>query len=65
MLRVLLSGVEYWETVDPATASTTKQCAPDGEDKTCSDSIPVLESILTTPAHLMVCRISMFSLYFW
>ncbi|KAF7375336.1 Alpha/beta-hydrolase [Mycena sanguinolenta] len=31
-------GVEYWQTSDPAIAATLKQCAPDGEDPTCSDS---------------------------
>ncbi|KAJ6468240.1 Alpha/Beta hydrolase protein, partial [Mycena sanguinolenta] len=31
-------GVEYWQTSDPAVATTLKQCSPDGEDPTCSDS---------------------------
>jgi hypothetical protein len=31
-------GIEYWETSDPESAATVKQCAADGEDPTCSDS---------------------------
>ncbi|PPQ86551.1 hypothetical protein CVT25_007209 [Psilocybe cyanescens] len=33
-------GIEYFQTPDPATPATTKKCAADGEDPTCSDSIP-------------------------
>lgn len=33
-------GVEYWLTQDPASATITKQCAADGEDPTCSASVP-------------------------
>jgi hypothetical protein len=33
-------GVEFFQSPDPASAATTKQCAADGEDPTCSDSIP-------------------------
>jgi len=33
-------GVEFFQTPDPASPATTKQCAADGEDPTCSDSIP-------------------------
>jgi len=33
-------GIEYWQNPDPASAATTKQCAADGEDPTCSASIP-------------------------
>jgi len=33
-------GVEFFQNPDPATAVTTKQCAADGEDATCSDAIP-------------------------
>ncbi|KAJ7209011.1 Alpha/Beta hydrolase protein, partial [Mycena haematopus] len=31
-------GVEYWQTSDPAVAEMLEQCAPDGENPTCSDS---------------------------
>ncbi|KAF8997925.1 Alpha/Beta hydrolase protein [Cyathus striatus] len=33
-------GVEFFQFLDPALPATTKQCAADGEDPTCSDSIP-------------------------
>ncbi|KAA1470189.1 alpha/beta-hydrolase [Dentipellis sp. KUC8613] len=33
-------GVEYWQNPDPPSASTTKECAADGEDPTCSASVP-------------------------
>ncbi|KAF7968694.1 hypothetical protein HWV62_29642 [Athelia sp. TMB] len=33
-------GVEYWQNPDPASAATTVVCAADGEDPTCSASIP-------------------------
>ncbi|KAF5351321.1 hypothetical protein D9758_008016 [Tetrapyrgos nigripes] len=33
-------GIEYWQNPDPASAQTTKKCAADGEDPTCSASIP-------------------------
>ncbi|KAF8575204.1 alpha/beta-hydrolase [Ramaria rubella] len=33
-------GVEYWSNPDPSSTANTKQCAADGEDPTCSDSIP-------------------------
>ncbi|TFK53449.1 alpha/beta-hydrolase [Heliocybe sulcata] len=33
-------GIEYWQNPDPPSAATTVQCAADGEDPTCSDSVP-------------------------
>ncbi|PFH50300.1 hypothetical protein AMATHDRAFT_75703 [Amanita thiersii Skay4041] len=33
-------GIEYWQFIDPATPSNVRQCAADGEDPTCSGSIP-------------------------
>ncbi|KAJ6600687.1 hypothetical protein B0H10DRAFT_1958716 [Mycena sp. CBHHK59/15] len=42
-------GVEFWQTADPAVADTLEQCAPGGEDKTCSAS---LFSDGFTPTHL-------------
>ncbi|KAF8983310.1 Alpha/Beta hydrolase protein [Cyathus striatus] len=33
-------GLEFFQFPDPASPATTKQCAADGEDPTCSDSIP-------------------------
>ncbi|TFY75363.1 hypothetical protein EWM64_g8649 [Hericium alpestre] len=33
-------GVEYWQKLDPPSAANTKQCAADGEDPTCSASVP-------------------------
>ncbi|KAH9479234.1 putative feruloyl esterase A [Psilocybe cubensis] len=33
-------GIEYFQSPDPASPATTKKCAADGEDPTCSDSIP-------------------------
>ncbi|PFH46768.1 hypothetical protein AMATHDRAFT_77517 [Amanita thiersii Skay4041] len=41
-------GIEYWEEHDPASPETTVQCSADGEDPTCSASIP---SKGFTPAH--------------
>ncbi|EIM86754.1 alpha/beta-hydrolase [Stereum hirsutum FP-91666 SS1] len=33
-------GIEYWQNPDPPSADTTTECAADGEDPTCSASIP-------------------------
>ncbi|KAF8507970.1 alpha/beta-hydrolase [Hysterangium stoloniferum] len=33
-------GIEYWSNPDGTTGANTKMCAADGEDPTCSDSIP-------------------------
>ncbi|EPQ56301.1 alpha/beta-hydrolase [Gloeophyllum trabeum ATCC 11539] len=33
-------GIEYWQNPEPSSAANTKECAADGEDPTCSDSIP-------------------------
>ncbi|EPQ56302.1 alpha/beta-hydrolase [Gloeophyllum trabeum ATCC 11539] len=33
-------GIEYWQNPDPPSAANTKERAADGEDPTCSDSIP-------------------------
>ncbi|KNZ80159.1 putative feruloyl esterase A, partial [Termitomyces sp. J132] len=41
-------GIEYWLSADPASKDTTFLCCPDGEDPTCSASIP---SRGVTPAH--------------
>lgn len=51
-----LIGVEYWQNPDPSSPATVKKCAPDGEDPTCSDSIPdkVIQSKTTLEAHLYV-----------
>jgi len=43
-------GVEYWQKIDPASAETTLQCSADGEDPTCSASIP---SGGINPAHIV------------
>ncbi|KAF5379658.1 hypothetical protein D9615_005772 [Tricholomella constricta] len=43
-------GIEYWQSEDPASKDTTFQCSADGEDPTCSASIP---SRGITPAHAM------------
>lgn len=32
-------GIEYWENPDPASPENTTQCAADGEDPDCSDSV--------------------------
>jgi hypothetical protein len=44
------AGVEYWQSPDPASSVTTKQCSGD-EDPTCSASIP---STGINTAHLVV-----------
>ncbi|KAF5327684.1 hypothetical protein D9619_004300 [Psilocybe cf. subviscida] len=33
-------GVEYWQYTHPASESTTKKCNAEGEDATCSASVP-------------------------
>ncbi|KAL0945501.1 hypothetical protein HGRIS_000985 [Hohenbuehelia grisea] len=33
-------GIEYWQHTDPASAESTTQCSADGEDPTCSASVP-------------------------
>ncbi|THH15224.1 hypothetical protein EW146_g5209 [Bondarzewia mesenterica] len=33
-------GIEYWQSSEPPSAEMTRQCAPDGEDPTCSASAP-------------------------
>lgn len=43
-------GIEYWENPDPASAENTTQCAADGEDPDCSDSVVFGD----TDAHLVV-----------
>jgi len=48
-------GIEYWQTPDPASASTTRECAASGEDPTCSDSIP---SMGIDTAHLTYYNIA-------
>jgi len=45
-------GIEYWQSPDPSGPATTRQCSADGEDPSCSASIP---SKGLTPAHLTVC----------
>jgi hypothetical protein len=45
------SGIEYWQHADPSHPTRTRQCSADGEDPTCSASIP---SKGFTPAHFTV-----------
>jgi hypothetical protein len=40
-----------WQNPDPPSGETTHQCSPDGEDPSCSASIP---SKGLTPAHVTV-----------
>ncbi|KAF9494889.1 alpha/beta-hydrolase [Pleurotus eryngii] len=49
-------GVEYWQNPDPATSDNVKQCSTtNGEDPTCSASIPFLG---IGPSHLTYYRIA-------
>jgi hypothetical protein len=45
------TGIEYWQNPDTPSEVTTFQCSPDGEDPSCSASIP---SKGLTPAHVTV-----------
>ncbi|KAF9496685.1 alpha/beta-hydrolase [Pleurotus eryngii] len=42
-------GIEYWQHTDPPSAESTTQCSADGEDPTCSASIPTMG---INPAHV-------------
>lgn len=44
-------GIEYWQYTTPASEETTRACAADGEDPTCSASIPTKG---INPAHWTV-----------
>jgi hypothetical protein len=44
-------GIEYWQNPDPPSQETTHQCSADGEDPSCSASVP---SKGITPAHVTV-----------
>lgn len=35
-----VSGIEYWQIGDPASKDNVLQCSADGEDPSCSASIP-------------------------
>ncbi|RDB25660.1 putative feruloyl esterase A [Hypsizygus marmoreus] len=43
-------GIEYWLSADPPSKETIRKCSADGEDPSCSASIP---SRGFTPAHAM------------
>jgi hypothetical protein len=57
VLLTLYVGVEYWTYVDPSSATTTRQCASDGEDPTCSASVPFTG---INGEHIVVCNVRSF-----
>ena len=56
-----LVGIEYWQHASPPSEATTVECNADGEDSTCSASIP---SHGVNLAHATVCSILVFNLTF-
>lgn len=55
-------GIEYWQNPDPPSEGTTVQCSADGEDASCSASIP---SRGITPAHLTYFGIPVSTPFCW
>jgi hypothetical protein len=54
---ILLTGIEYWQYLEPPAAETTRQCCADGEDPTCSALIP---SSGISPPHTVVSLMNYF-----
>lgn len=54
-------GIEYWQYTNPESEETTRACAPDGEDPTCSASIPTGG---INPAHWKVRLDIIFNFFF-
>lgn len=55
-------GIEYWQNPDPPSQETTFQCSADGEDPSCSASIP---SKGITPAHVIYFGIPVSTPFCW
>jgi len=55
-------GIEYWQNPDPPSEETTIECSPDGEDPSCSASIP---SKGLTPAHITYFDITASTPFCW
>ncbi|KAF8517176.1 alpha/beta-hydrolase, partial [Hysterangium stoloniferum] len=55
-------GIEYWQNPDPPSANTTTRCNADGEDDSCSSSIP---STGINPAHMSYFNIPAIRPFCW
>ncbi|KAF9034807.1 alpha/beta-hydrolase [Panaeolus papilionaceus] len=54
-------GVEYWIRRDLASPANVDSCNPNGEDKNCSDKVPLLLAAALLPAHLVYMNIPSFT----
>jgi len=55
-------GIEYWQNPDPPSEKTTHQCSADGEDPSCSASVP---SKGINPAHVTYFGIAVSTPFCW